>query len=151
MKILKDQSAHTTTRAVRVAIYIHYITYLYYTYYMHTCSFVFQAQCFLKFLEFEIEMFLINFGSHHHLKRATYSVHSFIFFFKSKVNWTFFPVEIASTLWVWFCLFWCKNNLGVKAFDLIRLHLFFFFNTLTVTSLLKHCSIEKRNFSSYVC
>ena len=49
-----------------------------------------QAQCFLKFLQFEPEMFLINFGSHHHLKMATYSVHSFVycFFFQisSKLN-----------------------------------------------------------------
>ena len=39
-------------------------------------------------------------------------------------------------------------SLGVKAFiDLIWLHLFFFFNTLTVTFLLKHYSIKKYNFS----
>ena len=41
------------------------------------------------------------------------------------------------------------KNPWVKAFtDLIRLH--FFFNTLTVTFLLKHYSIKKRNISSYV-
>ena len=27
------------------------------------------------------------------------------FFFKFQVNWTYFPVEMASTLWIWFCLF----------------------------------------------
>ena len=46
---------------------------LYYTFFPR------QAQCFLTFLQFDPEMFLINFGSH--LKMATYSVPSFVYFF----------------------------------------------------------------------
>ena len=46
---------------------------LYYTFFPR------QAQCFLTFLQFDPEIFLINFGSH--LKMATYIVPSFVYFF----------------------------------------------------------------------
>ena len=129
MKILKDQSAHTTTRAVRVAIYIYiYILYnifiLYILYaYMFFC---FPSSMFLKISWIWAWNVSYKFWFTPSPKKGYLQCAQLYFFFKSKVNWTFFPVEMASTLWVWFCLFWCKNNLGVKAFDLIRLHLFFF-------------------------
>ena len=72
------------------------------------------------------------------------------FFFKFQVNWTYRNGVYSLSMILPLC-FDVKKTLGVKAFiDLIGLN-FFFFNTLTVTFLLKHYSIKKRNFSSYVC
>ena len=72
------------------------------------------------------------------------------FFFKFQVNWTYRNGIYSLSMILPLC-FDVKKTLGVKAFiDLIGLN-FFFFNTLTVTFLLKHYSIKKRNFSSYVC
>ena len=92
-----------------------------------------QAQCFLKFLQFEPEMFLINFGSHHHLKMATYSVHSFVycffFFFQISCKLNLFSCRdsVYSLSRILSVCFNVKKPLGVKAFiDLIRLDLLFF-------------------------
>ena len=54
--------------------------------------------------------FLINFGPY----KSPSSKNGYLqcaqlcllfFFLKFQVNWTYFPVEMASTLWVWFSLF----------------------------------------------
>ena len=131
MKILKDQSAHTTTRAVRVAIYIYILYNICILYILYTYRFFcFPSSMFLKISWIWAWNASYKFWFTPSPKKdCLQCAHLYFFFFKSKVNWTFFPVEMAPTLLVWFCLFWCKNNLGVKAFiDLIRLHFFFFFS-----------------------
>ena len=75
-------------------------------------------------------MFLINFGSHHHLKIATYSVHSFVFccFFQisSKLNLFSCRDCVYSLSMILSVCFNAKKPIGINAFiDLIRLHLFF--------------------------
>ena len=91
-------------------------------------------------------MFLINFGSHHRLKMATYSVHSFVFFvffqISSKLN-LFSCTDGVYSLSMILCLFWCKKDLGVKAFNSVA---FVFSNTLTVAFLLKHYSNKNAFF-----
>ena len=71
----------------------------------------------------------------------------FVLFFQisSKLNLFSCRDGVYSLSMIFVCLFWCKKKLNSVAFVI-------FFNTLTITFLLKHCSIKKnRNFSSYVC
>ena len=76
-----------------------------------------------------------------------------LLFLKFQVNWTYFLVEMASTLWVWVCLFvlMYKKPWGYSIYRFNSIAFVIFFDTLTVNFLLKHYSIKKRNFSSYVC
>ena len=72
-----------------------------------------QAQCFLKFLQFESLKCFLNvsykFWFTQSPKKGCLQCAQlcllFVFFSKFQVNWTYFPLEVASALWVWFCLF----------------------------------------------
>ena len=71
----------------------------------------------LMFLQFVPEMFLINFGSHDHLKMATYSVHSFVFFFfqiSSNLNLFSCRDGVYSLSMILSVCFDLKNALGLK-------------------------------------